>query len=269
MENNDKISITKRFNIIDSDLHYFELYCNGHNNCVAKIDTEKFFTQFKELQEIVYAYDNFQVYGERFNKYPIKIAELLDKYNTTRCGWDNTIKYYGNEVRDELITIGYNWLGNSKLFKLLIENHTEKNNDYIPSQGVMNFLKESEITENLFQLMDDIFRVNNNPEKLYKYETIVSLNDKFEIDNENQQTSVKLKWLGTVSQFGFIINELIGKGYIEKPTSSFPKDAKVYLSHFDINTTVGSLIKEINENSNSIAGSNAGKLSLPPINKLP
>lgn len=82
-------------------------------------------------------------------------------------------------------------------------------------------------------------------------------------------TNVKLKWLGTVSQFGFIINELIGKGYIEKPTSSFPKDAKVYLSHFDINTTEGSLIKEINENSNSIAGSNAGKLSLPPINKLP
>jgi hypothetical protein len=83
----------------------------------------------------------------------------------------------------------------------------------------------------------------------------------------------QLNWKGTPAQFGFIINELIGKGYLERPTSSFNKDAQFYLSIFDIKTTngkttIGNLANEINENKNSFSGANAAKFSIPNKDKL-
>ena len=78
----------------------------------------------------------------------------------------------------------------------------------------------------------------------------------------------KLEWLGTPAQFGFIIQELIGKGYIARPTSSFARDAIILLSHFNIETTPGTLAKEINSVSSSLSTDNARLLSIPHINKL-
>lgn len=73
----------------------------------------------------------------------------------------------------------------------------------------------------------------------------------------------KLKWTGTPSQFGFIIDLLIQGGYIKKPTTSFAKDANIYLSLFDIDTTVATLTKEVSENTNNLEATNRIKFKIP------
>lgn len=103
----------------------------------------------------------------------------------------------------------------------------------------------------------------NNKELENREETEI----KKEIE-KNKPLLKRLKWIGTPAQFGFMINELIGKGYIERPTGSFNKDAEFYLSLFDINTTVGNLANEVNENKNSLTGTNAAKFTIPHKDKL-
>jgi hypothetical protein len=91
----------------------------------------------------------------------------------------------------------------------------------------------------------------------------------FEISDHSQNAgSSKLVWRGTPAQFGFIIIELIGNGYLEKPTGSYKKDAAIYLNIFEIDTTKGTLEKEINCNSNSLSTENARHLNLPHKDKL-
>lgn len=84
------------------------------------------------------------------------------------------------------------------------------------------------------------------------------------------QMPKRLKWLGTSAQFGFIFQELIGKGYLEKPTSSYSKDADIYLSMFDIEGTKGTLTKEIStgENQNSLSATNRAKIKIPLKDQL-
>ena len=78
----------------------------------------------------------------------------------------------------------------------------------------------------------------------------------------------KLKWKGTPSQFGFIIDLLIQGGYLEKPTSSFAKDANFYLQFFDIETTNTTLAKELSEGTNSLATKNRNRITIPHKDKL-
>lgn len=78
----------------------------------------------------------------------------------------------------------------------------------------------------------------------------------------------KLKWNGTPSQFGFIIDLLIQGGYLEKPTSSFTKDANLYLQHFDITTTPKTLSIEISEISNHLSTENRKRIIIPHKDKL-
>ncbi len=85
--------------------------------------------------------------------------------------------------------------------------------------------------------------------------------------NKNPITQ-KLQWQGTPAEFGFIIDLLIQGNYLEKPTSSFLKDANFYLKHFNINTTVGTLSKEVSEKTNSISINNRNKIIIPHRDKL-
>ncbi len=76
-------------------------------------------------------------------------------------------------------------------------------------------------------------------------------------------TTNKLKWLGTPAQFGFIIQELIGKGYIEKPSNSLRKDTELLLQHFDIVAKKATIEKEISERQNSLSPSNRARFKIP------
>jgi len=98
-------------------------------------------------------------------------------------------------------------------------------------------------------------------------------NPQFENNNEPlpetiQTNNQKLKWNGTPSQFGFIIDLLIQGGYLEKPTASFAKDANFYLQIFDIETTNTTLAKELSEGTNSLATKNRNKITIPNKDKL-
>lgn len=88
-------------------------------------------------------------------------------------------------------------------------------------------------------------------------------------DTENSDvTPKKLKWTGTAAQFGYIMQELIGKGYIEKPTGSYAKDAEFYLQHFEIEGKKSTLIKELSETQNSFSNTNRALLKITPKEKL-
>jgi hypothetical protein len=93
------------------------------------------------------------------------------------------------------------------------------------------------------------------------------LNKQDEITTQNL-AKTKLKWKGSPAQFGFLIQELIGKGWISKPTGSFLKDAKFLMELFDINTTPGNLENEINPNRNSLTKNNSILFKIPSIESL-
>lgn len=88
------------------------------------------------------------------------------------------------------------------------------------------------------------------------------------LKQEQAQTNQKLKWTGTPSQFGFIIDLLIQGGYIQKPITSFAKDSNIYLSIFDIDTTPTTLTKEVSETTNSLEAPNRIKFKIPPKSDL-
>jgi hypothetical protein len=84
------------------------------------------------------------------------------------------------------------------------------------------------------------------------------------------QQPFKLKWIGTPAQFGFFIQELIGKGYLAKPTKSYAKDAEVYLSCFEISAKQSTIEKEISpaDAQNSLSPTNRSKFKIPPKDSL-
>lgn len=119
--------------------------------------------------------------------------------------------------------------------------------------------------------IQDLIRGFAMPIFLNKIKT--ELSSKYLTNSMEQEIEVnvggnKLRWIGTPSQFGFIIQELIGKGYLEKPTSSNAKNAKLFLSIFDIDTTEQTLSKELSDKTNSISPENARLLTIAHINKL-
>jgi hypothetical protein len=69
---------------------------------------------------------------------------------------------------------------------------------------------------------------------------------------EKIDLSKKIKWKGKPSQFGFLILELAGKGWIDLPTNSYKSGAKYLLEIFDVDTTFQNLENEINPNKNSL-----------------
>jgi hypothetical protein len=110
-----------------------------------------------------------------------------------------------------------------------------------------------------------------NAWKQFEEQTKIGKAENEQDSNENNTSTagrLKVKWNGTPSQFGFIINELIGKGYMIKPTGSFERDAEFWMSVFDINTTLGTLAKELSSNTNSLSSDDGRELILPLIRKL-
>jgi hypothetical protein len=83
----------------------------------------------------------------------------------------------------------------------------------------------------------------NNP----TYATIQPFLDEVKdwINPINLSNATKLKWKGTVSQFGYIFLELVFNDFIEIPMTggshSYTKYAAYCMNLFDINTTLGNL----------------------------
>lgn len=86
-------------------------------------------------------------------------------------------------------------------------------------------------------------------------------------DCEKPENIEKLNWIGSPSQFGFIINELIDKGFIESPktngTESIAKLSRTCFNLFNINTSLGNLANELNPHKNSLSETNRKFFKIP------
>lgn len=84
-------------------------------------------------------------------------------------------------------------------------------------------------------------------------------------------TRKKLNWLGTPSQFGFILCKLAEKGFIEHPGDqnySLYADICLELFDFDLGTTKQTLAKALNPDANQLADANRNKFNIPDIREL-
>ncbi|HVI43496.1 MAG TPA: hypothetical protein VM802_01445 [Chitinophaga sp.] len=98
---------------------------------------------------------------------------------------------------------------------------------------------------------------------------LIELQDQQLSQSEHRQLAItKLKWNGSAAVLGCILDELIAKGYLERPTSSYSKDAAIYLQLFELETTKATLAKELSDRTNSLCAENRLKLSLPKIEHL-
>ena len=82
----------------------------------------------------------------------------------------------------------------------------------------------------------------------------------------------KIKWLGTPSQFGFLIMELIRQGYIEPPKKnseySYKALAGSCFNAFDITGSPQTLEKELSERTCSLSETKRAKFTIPHISDI-
>lgn len=197
---------------------------------------------------------------------PVHIEEEIRKCYVTAGTWD--------EFRKE----GYFYAlrGENPLIKDLIVDLIE---GYIARYSYCGWLKDVFKEGNYNGVAETIEKVLDKAKKGYvgymqiRYLRKLSgdILPALDVEKEDtgvQQSSVKLKWKASPAVFGSIIDELINKGYIERPTSSFNKDAAIYLQLFEIDTTPATLTKELSDRTNSLCADNRYKLTLPKVEQL-
>ncbi len=97
-------------------------------------------------------------------------------------------------------------------------------------------------------------------------------------ESEFVSTKIKIQWKGSPALFGYIILELVGKGYIEPPRHggewSYAKLAKLCFQYFEIHnnkgevTTLENLIKEINPNKCTLSDTKRARFTIPDLSDL-
>jgi hypothetical protein len=110
------------------------------------------------------------------------------------------------------------------------------------------------------------------PNKYFNLGNLIRNTKDIEI-KEPEPPIEKLKWIGTTAQFGFIINELATKGFIEFPQThkelSISKLAKLCLNSFNIDTTKGTLENALNpEKPQYLPETKCKSFAIPNINDL-
>jgi hypothetical protein len=90
----------------------------------------------------------------------------------------------------------------------------------------------------------------------------------------NSANKIKLNWLGSPSQFSYILSELARNGFIEIPSTngeaSYSKFAKVCweLFNFQNSTTLENLQKEMNPNKNTLSDTVRSKFQFPNLTDI-
>ena len=224
MNHKNNFIIEDKFKKIDADLHYFELYCNGHNESILQINIDIFKSQFTDLQSLVYKFENYKEFGNQFNAYSTKISKLLDLHRSNRFSWAAIEKYYGKETEQELVSIGYHGL-----FGFTFSEYQKDNVDYRPSQKVIMLYFGNSISNQLHEILfEDVFKIDIGHNDLHKYEVITAINN-----NANTEfDKTKLKWLGKPAHLALIIDLLIEKGYLEA-TPYGERTAEILIGMFD------------------------------------
>lgn len=110
---------------------------------------------------------------------------------------------------------------------------------------------------------------------------IIFWKKKMELENTQELTSQKsevpqrsqIKWNSSCFHFGYIINELINKGYfdnlpISNGETNYSEIAKIFGSIIDFNTTEQYLLKSFNPYSEKISETVKNKFKIPPCEDI-
>ena len=119
-------------------------------------------------------------------------------------------------------------------FQFGINDYLETTLEYRISKFVIEFDKTTleEIKDFIFNQLNDI--ISNT---VFHIRFIRYLENKLKEMGETSETIIdaakKLTWLGTPAHFAYIIDILINKGYLEKPTKYAQTNARIFLSMFN------------------------------------
>lgn len=148
----------------------------------------------------------------------------------------------------------------------IISAYLEKNGH---SMAIKTIIPANFIKYNLY-MEYKIF--NENSDFVRAIALLNSICNPLEIITPTPKIENKLKWLGTPAQFGYIINELVEKGFIECPTThaspSISKLSRVCLEVFDLSSTPQNIEKELNPEKNTLSEIKRKHFKIPNISEL-
>jgi hypothetical protein len=197
---------------------------------------------------------------------PIELEEEIRKSYVTAASWDQTKK------------TGY-FLAMKNCNPIMSELAHDLMTDYYISRSQYGWHKERFKEGSYFNVALEVEKLLDKAKKGY----VGYLNIKYlrkqggdlipsgmfdEMKSDTLAPGIKLKWKASPAIVGCIIDELISKGYIERPTSSYAKDVNVYMQLFDIDSTPATLAKELSDRTNSLCANNKTRLTLPKIEQL-
>lgn len=261
MGSNKQEPIEDIFKYLKITIHRLRMYLIGNEKSILDIDPEYFYNKYNELDFLVHEYENYckENMFEWFNvndEFDNLIEQDDDFYDIKRENIRQLIQNNNFEFRvnDEFITDnGYNLISDKEDFIFILCMQ-------VIEYKMCRWEKQS-FTKEISEWSKEYY-VNK---QINKHQSNTQ-NDI--IDSKPTAANAKVKWLGTPSQFGIIINELVIKGYLELPASAHKKNAAIFLSFFDINTTEATLSKELSTNTNSMSVDNARKLVIIHKDKL-
>ncbi len=94
-----------------------------------------------------------------------------------------------------------------------------------------------------------------------------------EIKGEATGTLItKMKWNGSAASFGYLFSELVEKGWITPPQRSGKTNwagfGKLCYLHFDLNSTIDNIIKEINPPKGQYVNNKRDQFTIPDLSSL-
>jgi hypothetical protein len=199
---------------------------------------------------------------------PKDYTEMI--YNSINLESDLIANYFISEYeknKDKNIDFINNLSNSIYLFESVINKHQE-------------FISIAKIISDEIDYFNHVFPDYSYTDKAkkLKYSDLINITDGLKLfisraednlpDNEELIINKKIKWNGGPSDFGFLINQLIANGWIEKPYKTHINNAKFFYDLFDIDTTVGTLASELNENRNSLSPDSKNMFRISLIDKM-
>ncbi len=165
-----------------------------------------------------------------------EIIDLVDIIQKPVIKWEaHTIGFYCNQqdpdikLKELLYFLLVPEFGGTKILNRNVIRFTLMS----LSRGVADSLLLRDIRLQKISLTSNISEhpsISNNNEQVEKEST-----------DDFMSTKTKLKWTGTPAEFGFIISELVTKGYLQE-YPNFSATCKVMLTVFDIHSDKGNIV---------------------------
>ncbi len=201
------------------------------------------------------------VNGKKLSPKIIRNIEII-KYLQQEFFDYNLVDNYIQNAKSEIENLIYNQNNNIDIFIKRVEkdcNSIKLRFDRIFSENELNHINKRHLYQSLFLIRAFLF-------------DFISW---FENSVKESSSPIKINKIKTncnPSLFAWLFTELAKKGFIETPLRSGETNytglAKEIFNHFEINTTLENLIKEMNPNKNSLSDTKRAKFNIPEQSDL-